>query len=97
VSPLSDAPTSEATRAANRSGELAGIDAAMRSVIHRNIKSLRREHQREEGAQTKAMRQYRLRCQNGLDISCPITGSSHGQDRLGMRVNQDDERMSVPR
>src|SRR5215203_3004089 len=78
-------PRSEATSAARRRGERAGIEPAMRSVIQRKMPPSAASMMARKAMRPSAMRQYRLRYQRGLDICRFIACSPHGQNDLRLR------------
>src|SRR6187401_1339386 len=96
-------PRSEATSAASRLGERAGIEPAMRSVIQRKTLPSAASMMARKAMSPNAMRQYRLRYQRGLDICRFIACPPHGQDDLRLcRIALDllahalDERIHAP-
>src|SRR3954470_3225020 len=85
-------PTSDATSTARRRGDRAGIDPAMRSLVHRNSAASAVSISARNAMRPKAIRQYRLPYQRssrfaagggaGSDIGRFVAGTPDRQDRL---------------
>src|SRR5262245_32340746 len=83
----SAAPTSDATSTARRRGDRAGNEPAIVSVIQRKSPASATSISARNATRPSAMRQYRLRYQDGeepLDIGGFVPGTPDGQDHRGV-------------